>query len=114
MNFDLGLFGAPGGPSAVDDLAATSREAHRVLDEQWGLLVAAFFACNWFGGDRQAFNDRYTALKEDVERLRADLAVMPVRLADAARETHEARRAIAYRVGPGVGVAWDLLDRVVD
>jgi hypothetical protein len=114
MEIDLGLFGAPGGQRAVDDLAAASREAQRVLDEQWGLLVAAFFACNWFGGDRQAFNDRYTALKEDVERLRADLRVMPVRLADAAGETHEARRSIAYRVGPGAGVAWDLLDRMVD
>jgi hypothetical protein len=39
---------------------------------------------------------------------------MPVRLADAASETHEARRATAYRVAPGVGVAWDLLDRVMD
>src|SRR3954462_14691195 len=46
MEFNLGLFGAPGGQSTVDDLAATSREAHRVLDEQWGLLVSAFFTCN--------------------------------------------------------------------
>jgi hypothetical protein len=114
MPFDVDIPGAPAwDQGAGDGLAAASAEALRVLEGQWRLLVNAFFACNWVGGDRQAFNDRYTALKTEVERLQAELAGVPGRVADAAGEAHEVRQGLAWRLSPGLGAVWDVLDRVV-
>jgi hypothetical protein len=108
----------PGAPrwddAAADELVATVHAVARVLDEQWALFDRGWWELltGWTGPARAAYNERLLSLREPVAHLRDELRVAPARVAAARDEAHEARRGIAYRIAPGLGLAWDVLDRV--
>jgi len=109
----------PGVPAwddaAADELAAAVATAGRVLDEQWQLFDRGWWELltTWTGRARADYNARMLAARGPVEELRAELAVLPERLEQARAGAHEVRQRAYYQLSPGLGLAWDVLDRVV-
>ena len=109
----------PGAPRwddrAADELVATVNATARLLDEQWGLFDRGWWELltTWTGPARAAYNERLAALRDPVADLRAALHTAPDKIAAARQEAHDANQGIVYRFAPGLGMAWDVFDRVV-
>jgi uncharacterized protein YukE len=109
----------PGSPAwderAADELAAAVAAAARTLDEQYGLFDRGWreLLTGWTGPARAAFDDRLATVRAAEAGVRGELDGIGSRLVDAGAEAHERRQAAYYRVAPGLGLAWDVLDRVV-